>query len=78
MGYAPKKGDGFNMKKLTNGIIRRFDLNGDGKLSFQEFKYSLKPGQKALNQIPQSLTIQDLVNNDFELIEKKLKKKKKR
>ena len=34
MGYTTKKGDGFNMKKLTNGIIRRFDLNGDGKLSF--------------------------------------------
>lgn len=29
------------MKKLTNGIIRRFDLNGDGKLNFNEFKYSM-------------------------------------
>jgi hypothetical protein len=43
MDYKSKKGDGLNMKKLTNGIIRRFDLNGDGKLNYQEFKYSLKP-----------------------------------
>jgi Ca2+-binding EF-hand superfamily protein len=31
------------MKKLTNGVLRRFDLNGDGKLNFNEFKYSMQP-----------------------------------
>jgi len=63
MGYSHQKGDGVNMKKLTNGIIRRFDLNGDGKLNFNEYKYSMQPTKQPLPS-SKNLTIQDIVSKD--------------
>lgn len=43
MGYCKRKADGHNLKKLLMAILRRFDLNGDGKIDFKEFKMALKP-----------------------------------
>ena len=42
-GKFPKKAAARKMKEVVLAIVRRFDLNGDGKVGFEEFKWGINP-----------------------------------
>jgi hypothetical protein len=52
MGYKKRKEDGPKLEKLLFAIIRRFDLNGNMKINFHEFKCAIIdiPNKKIFDQ----------------------------
>jgi len=66
MGYrhplAKKDNGNFILKQFLMATLRRFDLNGDSKISFEEFKQGIDP--KKINHRLKPMAIKKITYED--------------